>query len=142
MSNWRFWFLDWSLLWFCGTDSPSGSCCRWLFSTDNSCRVGAQESHPCLPQGLMRRSRQPPRVLSTQRDKCVMLLLSSHRVWSLCRGRSRATEGRWLWERCSSETESGMCWGTRYRPVEEQFNSTGSRWQVQTSGHSGGGARQ
>lgn len=108
------------------TDSPSGNCWSWFLSTDSSCREGAQESHP---------GRRPPRLLPMQRDKCVMLLLSSHRARSPPRGRPRVTAGSRLWERWSSLIEAGMCRGTRTRPAEEQLNRP--VWQLHTSGHAG-----
>lgn len=120
------------------TDSPSGSWSSWFLSTDSSCRVGAQDTHPRLLQGLMRcrgwpLTRRPPRFLSMQRDKRVILLFPSHTTLRLRCGRPSATESRRLWDRSSSVTESWMCCGTKERPEEEQFNS-GAIWQVQGSG--------
>lgn len=127
-------------VWLCYTDSPSGSSSSWFLSTDSSCRVGAQDTHLCLLQGLKRCGYLPvtrclPMVLSMQRDKCVIPLFPSNTFLRFRRGWRIVTELRRLWDKSRSVTVSWMGCGTRERPEEEQF-SRGALWQVQGAGQS------
>lgn len=139
----RYWCCDSVLfmsIWLYYIDSPSGSCCSWFLSTDSSCRVGAQDTHPRLVQGLERRrclslKRWLPRFLSMHRDRCAIVLFPSHTFLRLRCGWRSVTESRRLCDKSSSVTESWMCRGTKERPEEEQFNR-GALWQVHESGQS------
>lgn len=133
-------------IWLDYIDSPSGSCSSWFLSTDSSCRVGAQDTHPRLIQDLERRRCLSltcwlPRFLSMHRDKCVIVLFPSHTFLRLQCGWRSVTELRRLCDKSSSVTESWMCWGTKERPEEEQFNR-GALWQVHDSGQAGRGEEQ
>lgn len=133
-------------IWLYYTDSPSGSCFSWFFSTDSSCRVGAHATHPHLLQGVewwtfLSLTYWLARFLSMHRDKCVIALFPSHKFLRLWCGRRSVPELRRLCDKSSSVTESWMCCGITERPEEEQL-SREALWQVHDCGQEGGGEEQ